>query len=52
MAIAKVVKGNWTVLTGTASEVAEELNVLNANPERVISGGNNAGAITVFLKQN
>ena len=51
MTVSTTAAGNWYSMEGTRAEVVAELNRINAKHERVISGGNITGTITLFVKR-
>ncbi len=50
MVVSTTHNGNWYAVVGTASEVNGQLNVINANADDCVFGGNNSGEITLFVK--
>jgi predicted Zn-dependent protease len=47
--LATAYSGNVYSIVGTVSEVRDELNRINAKPDRCVNGGNNSGTITIFV---
>ena len=50
MTISTTHNGNWYAVVGTVSEINNQLNIINAKVDDCVFGGNDSGAITLFVK--
>jgi hypothetical protein len=49
MTVSTTHSGTWYSIVGTVSEINDELNRINAKPERIVFGGNDGGDIILFV---